>query len=223
MATESGFQPWDDYRRMTVAEMEKISRHYFHEMRRRRSVRVFSPEPVPREVVEFGLRAAVTAPNGANRQPWHFVVVENPEVKKRIRAAAEQEERAFYGGRAPEEWLRALQPFGTNAEKPYLETAPVLIGVFAESHRVGPDGSPSRNYYVNESVGLATGFLVASLHLSGLACLVHTPSPMGFLNEILDRPKAERAFLLLVIGYPAEGVQVPILARRPFAEVVSFR
>lgn len=223
MSTESGFKTWQDYRRMEVAEMVGISRRLFDEMSRRRSVREFAAEPVPRAVVESCLRVAGTAPSGANRQPWHFVVVENPEVKKRIRTAAEREERAFYGGRAPEEWLQALRPLGTTVDKPFLETAPVLIGVFAENHRIGSDGSQQRNYYVNESVGLATGFLVAALHLSGLACLVHTPSPMGFLNEILDRPRNERAYLLLVIGYPVAEVEVPVLSRRPFAETVSFR
>ena len=223
MAIESDFKKWSDYRRMPVPEMQETARHLHEELSRRRSVREFSSEPVPREVIESCLRTAATAPSGANRQPWHFVVIENPEVKKQIRAAAEQEERAFYGGRAPEEWLWALRPFATTPEKPFLETAPVLIAVFAQSHRTEADQSRSRNYYINESVGLATGFLVSCLHLSGLACLVHTPSPMGFLNQILDRPKGERAFLLLIVGYPAEDVKVPTLSRRPFAEIVSFR
>ncbi|MEZ5278670.1 MAG: nitroreductase family protein [Opitutaceae bacterium] len=223
MASESDFKKWSDYRRVPVSEMRETAQHLFEELSRRRSVREFSSETVPREVIESCLRTAGTAPSGANRQPWHFVVVENPDVKKRIRDAAEQEERAFYGGRAPDEWLRAVQPFGTTSEKPFLETAPVLIAVFAQSHRTEADQSQSRNYYVNESVGLAAGFLVSCLHLSGLACLVHTPSPMGFLNQILDRPKSERAYLLLVVGYPAEDVKVPALSRRPFAEIVTFR
>jgi len=223
MMCEKGFRLWDEYRRIPVEEMQEQARNHFTNMSRRRSVRAFSDEPIPRDVIESCLRTAASAPSGASRQPWHFVVVQNPEVKKRIRTEAEQEERAFYGGRASQEWLRALRPFGTNAEKPFLETAPALIAVFAQSYRLEADGSRSRNYYVNESVGLAVGFLLTSLHLAGLACLVHTPSPMGFLNKILERPKNERAYLQLIVGYPEEGVQVPVLSRQPFAETVSFR
>lgn len=223
MMSENGFRPWDEYRRIPAEEMQREARDHFEIMSRRRSVRAFSDEPVPPDVIESCLRTAGTAPNGAARQPWHFVVVQSPEKKQQIRVAAEKEERAFYGGRASDEWLRALRPFGTNPEKPFLERAPALIAVFAQSYRLEADGTRSRNYYVNESVGLACGFLVTALHRSGLACLVHTPSPMGFLNGILDRPKNERAYLLLIVGYPEADVRVPILSRRPFAEMVSFR
>lgn len=215
--------PLEGYERVPVKEMQDRARELYREMSRRRSVRDFSGEAVPREAIEYSLRVAGTAPSGANRQPWHFVVVENQETKQRIRRAAEQEELAFYGGRAPDEWLRAVRPFGTNAEKPYLEEAPAIIAVFAQNFRGESDDSKTKNYYVSESVGLACGMLISSLHLCGLACLVHTPSPMRFLNEILDRPQGERPYLLLIVGYPASGVRVPVISRRPFAEYVTFR
>jgi nitroreductase len=208
---------------MQPAAMQEEAQSHFEAMDRRRSIRAFSDEPIPEGVVENCLRTAGTAPNGAARQPWHFVVVRGSEIKKEIRTAAEKEERAFYGGRASEEWLRALRPFGTSPEKPFLEQAPALIAVFSQSYRLEADGSRSRNYYVNESVGLACGFLVTALHRAGLACLVHTPSPMGFLNGILDRPANERAYLLLVVGYPRKGVCVPVLSRRELDQFVSFR
>lgn len=218
-----GFMPLEGYERVPVEKMQDRARELYREMSRRRSVRDFSGEAVPREAIEYSLRVAGTAPSGANRQPWHFVVVENQETKQRIRRAAEQEELAFYGGRAPDEWLRAVRPFGTNAEKPYLEEAPAIIAVFAQNFRGESDDSKTKNYYVSESVGLACGMLISSLHLCGLACLVHTPSPMRFLNEILDRPQGERPYLLLIVGYPASGVRVPVISRRPFAEYVTFR
>lgn len=189
----------------------------------RRTVRQFSSEPVPREVLEECLRAAATAPNGANRQPWHFVVVTDPELKRRIREAAEEEEEAFYGERAPQEWLDALAPFGTDARKPFLETAPALIAIFAESYEVDGDGERIRNYYVTESVGIATGILVTALHDAGLASLTHTPSPMRFLNEILDRPANERPFLLLVVGRPAEDARVPVIEKKRFEQITTWR
>ncbi|RKX35774.1 MAG: nitroreductase family protein [Verrucomicrobia bacterium] len=218
-----GFMPLDGYERIPIEDMQDRAREFYREMSLRRSVRDFSEEAVPREVIEYSLRVAGTAPSGANRQPWHFVVAESRETKQRIRAAAEREELAFYGGRAPDEWLQAIRPFGTNAEKPYLEKAPAIIAVFAQTYRGEGDESKSKNYYVNESVGLACGLLISSLHLCGLACLVHTPSPMRFLNEILDRPQSERPYLLLIVGYPASGVRVPVISRRPFAEFVTFR
>lgn len=189
----------------------------------RRTVRDFSPEPVPPEVLEECLRAAATAPNGANRQPWHFVVVRDPEVKARIREAAEAEEEAFYGGRASDEWLEALEPFGTDARKPFLETAPALIAIFAESYEVTDDGERVRNYYVTESVGIATGILITALHNAGLATLTHTPSPMKFLNRVLDRPPNERPFLLLVVGRPADDARVPAIGKKPFHRITSWR
>ncbi|MDX1689371.1 MAG: nitroreductase family protein, partial [Candidatus Promineifilaceae bacterium] len=167
-------------------------------------------------------RTAGTAPNGANLQPWTFVVVSDPAVKRQIRQAAEAEEREFYERRAPEEWLEALEPFDTDAHKPYLETAPVLIAIFAQSYGLDADGERVKHYYVQESIGIATGFLIAALHLAGLAALTHTPSPMRFLNEILERPDNERPFLLLVVGYPAEGAEVPDIDKKPLEEIATF-
>jgi nitroreductase len=177
---------------------------------------------VPRDVIESCLLAAGTAPNGANRQPWHFVVVTDPAVKAKIREAAEHEERDFYENRAPPEWLEALAPLGTGPDKPFLESAPVLIAVFAQSYEVLPDGRRLKNYYVTESVGIATGMLVTGLHDAGLASLTHTPSPMGFLNGLLGRPSNERPFLLLVVGYPAVDATVPDIGRKPIAEIATF-
>lgn len=203
-------------------EIRRRAAGFRDEMARRRTVRHFSDRPVPREIVEDCLRAAVSAPSGANRQPWRFVVVSDPAVKRRIREAAEEEERAFYGGRAPDEWLEALAPLGTDANKEFLETAPYLIAIFAERHGVDASGKAVKNYYVAESVGIATGVLVAAIQHAGLASLTHTPSWMGFLNEILGRPKNEQPFLLLVTGYPATDARVPDIERKAFAEVVTF-
>jgi nitroreductase len=177
---------------------------------------------VPREAVEHAIDAARHAPNGANRQPWHFVVVGDPQIKRRIREAAEAEERAFYGGRAPEEWLEALAPLGTDWRKPFLETAPWLIAVFAEQYGVAANGERIKNYYVPESVGIACGFMIAALHHAGLATLTHTPSPMGFLGDILGRPKNEKAYLILVVGYPAVDAKVPAIGKKPLGEVATF-
>jgi len=195
---------------------------FYELMNRRRSVRQYSDRPIPDGVIETCLRTAGTAPSGAHKQPWHFVAVRDPVVKRKIRLAAEEEERAFYGGRAPEDWLEALEPLGTNERKPFLETAPCLIAVFARSFGRGPDGEREKHYYVQESVGIATGFLIAALHGAGLATLTHTPSPMGFLGELLGRPKEERPFLLLVTGFPAADARVPDLSRSPLAEISTF-
>jgi nitroreductase len=189
----------------------------------RRTVRAFAPDPVPRPVIEACLRTAGSAPSGANQQPWHFVAVSDSAVKRQIREAAEAEERAFYGGRAPADWLQALAPLGTDADKPFLEIAPWLIVVFARLHDRGPEGRSIKHYYVQESVGIATGFLIAALHQAGLASLTHTPSPMHFLNAILDRPRLERPFLILVAGYPAADARVPDLRRKPLDEIATFR
>lgn len=194
---------------------------FYEEVKRRRSVRDFSDHPVPREVIERCLLAAGTAPNGANLQPWHFVVVSDRDVKRRIRERAEAEERAFYGGRAPEDWLAALAPLGTDADKPFLEAAPYLIAIFGQSYGL-KDGQKVKHYYVTESVGIATGLLITALHHAGLACLTHTPSPMGFLNEILNRPDNERPFLLLVVGLPAEGARVPRINKKRLEEMATF-
>jgi nitroreductase len=214
--------PLPGYRSYPEDEMRTRAEHFFDEMRRRRSVREFSSRAVPRSVIEACVRTAGTAPSGANRQPWHFVVVGDPSVKRRIREAAEREERSFYEHRAPRPWLDALAPLGTDAAKPFLETAPWLIAVFAERYGTDASGQRRDNYYVTESVGLATGLLVAALHHAGLASLTHTPSPMGFLSDILGRPANERPFLLLVTGYPAEGATVPAISRKPLEEIASF-
>ncbi|NNF28401.1 MAG: nitroreductase family protein [Gemmatimonadetes bacterium] len=202
--------------------MRRRAREFLEEMRRRRTVREFSDRPVPREVIEDCLLTAGTAPNGANRQPWHFVVVGDPGVKARIREAAEEEERSFYRERAPADWLEALAPLGTDEDKPFLEQAPILIAIFGESYQLGADGAKQKNYYVSESVGIATGLLIAALHKSGLATLTHTPSPMGFLNEVLGRPRNERPFLLLVVGYPADRVHVPDIGKKELDEIATF-
>jgi len=195
---------------------------YYADLRRRRTVRQFSDRPVPRPVIEQCLLAAGTAPNGANLQPWHFVAVSDTQVKSQIRQAAEAEEYDFYHRRAPQEWLDALSPFGTDEVKPYLEIAPFLIIIFAQSYGVLPDGRKVKNYYVSESVGIATGILITALHHAGLVTLTHTPSPMGFLNKILGRPENERPFLILVTGYPAEDARVPQITKKPLDEIATF-
>jgi nitroreductase len=201
--------------------MQQRMLEFYQGIKRRRTVRDFADRPVPRELIEHAIRAAGTAPNGANQQPWHFVVVSNPDLKRQIRQAAEAEERAFYGGRAPDEWLEALAPLGTDAQKPFLEHAPYLIVIFAQAYGL-KDGRKVKHYYVQESVGIATGFLIAALHHAGLATLTHTPNPMGFLSEILGRPANERAFLILVVGYPARDATVPGIDKKPLEEISSF-
>jgi nitroreductase len=194
------------------------------ELARRRSVRDFDSRPVPREVIEACLRAAGSAPSGANQQPWFFSVITDPARKRRIREAAEQEEREFYAGRATQEWLDALAPLGTDPNKPFLEEAPVLIAIFAQKYGVRADGSRYSHYYVPESVGIATGFLLAALHHAGLATLTHTPSPMGFLNEICARPQSEKPTILLVVGYPKPGCKVPVAGgiKKPLDQFVQW-
>jgi nitroreductase len=219
---EPAFEPLSGYVRRPVAEMRVQAAEYLRAMAKRRTVRTFSPDPVPRALIEDCIRAAGTAPSGANHQPWRFVAVSAPEVKAKIREAAEEEERAFYGGRAPAEWLEALADLGTDANKPFLETAPWLIVVFAESWGRMQDGSKRKNYYVSESVGIATGMLISALHLAGLATLTHTPSPMKFLNEILGRPDNERPFLVLVTGYPAVDTRVPVIDKKPLSDIAVF-
>lgn len=220
--TEARFAPLSTYRELPLEEMRRRSRAFADELARRRTVRDFSPRPVPREIIEECIRAAGTAPNGANRQPWHFVAVSDPEVKRQIRVAAEEEEVDFYTNRAPESWLKALAHLGTDEHKPFLETAPWLIVIFAESYEILPGGERLKNYYVTESVGIATGMLVSAIHHAGLVSLTHTPSPMGFLNRILRRPQNERPFLLLVAGYPEEGAQVPVITKKPVSEITSW-
>ena len=222
MRKQAEFIPHTDFITYDPDEMVRRSADFYAQLKRRRTIRDFSDKPVPREVIETCLLTAGTAPNGANLQPWHFVVVSNPVIKARIREAAEEEEREFYERRAPQEWLDALAPLGTDANKPFLETAPYLIAIFAQSYSLMTDGTRVKNYYVQESVGIATGFLIAALHDAGLATLTHTPSPMNFLNEILDRPKNERPYLLLVVGYPADNVTVPKITKKPLDEIATF-
>lgn len=216
------FLPLSTYVKYPPEEMIGRAAAFKNEMARRRTVRQFSDRAVPRQVIEDCLITAGSAPSGANLQPWHFVVVSDGAIKARIRGAAEKEERTFYHGRAPREWLDALAPLGTDENKPYLERAPYLIAIFAKTFELLPDGRKVKNYYVNESVGIATGLLIAALHHAGLVSLTHTPSPMGFLNEILNRPKHERAFLLLVTGYPADDAVVPDIGKKPLGGIATF-
>lgn len=215
-------QPLSTYQELPLSEMRQRAESFRQMMQRRRTVRQFSDRPVDRKIIEDCLLAAGTAPNGANLQPWHFVVVSDPQMKSRVRIGAEEEEREFYSRRASQEWLKALEPFGTDADKPYLEIAPYLIVIFAQKTSLDPEGSPVKNYYVQESVGIATGMLITALHNAGLATLTHTPSPMGFLNEILGRPENEKPFLVLVAGYPAEDAVVPIITKKPLDEIATF-
>jgi len=191
--------------------------------KRRRSVRDFSPDPVPREIIENAIRIAGTAPSGAHRQPWYFVAISDPETKRRIRDAAEAEEQTFYEQRAPRSWLDALAPLGTDAVKAHITDAPWVVVVFKRDHEVGPDGSRQKNYYTNESVGIALGFFLQALHRAGLSCLTHTPSPMGFLRQICQRPRHEKPVVLVPVGYPAAGCTVPDLARKSLQEISEFR
>lgn len=216
------FIPLDQYRELPIEEMRAAARDFLSTMRRRRTVRDFSDRPVPRDIVEECLLAAGTAPNGANRQPWRFVVVGDAALKKEIRREAEIEERAFYSGKAPREWLDALEHLGTDEHKPFLEDAPWLIVIFAERYELAPDGRKLKNYYVSESVGIATGILITALHHAGLVTLTHTPSPMTFLNDLLDRPDNERPFLILVVGYPKEDATVPEITKKPIDDIAVF-
>jgi iodotyrosine deiodinase len=214
--------PLPDRKEYSPEEMSTRASEFNAEMQRRRSIRQFSNRPVAREIIEDCVHAAGSAPSGANLQPWHFVVVSDGQIKRQIREGAEAEEREFYTRRATAEWLEVLAPLGTDEHKPFLETAPYLIVIFGRSHSYLPDGRKIKNYYVSESVGIATGLLIAALHHAGLATLTHTPSPMGFLNKILSRPSEERPYLVLVTGYPAEDAQVPDIHRKPLSEIASF-
>ena len=220
--TDSKFIPLSTYKEYPPQEMLERAEAFYNMIKSRRTVREFSDRSVPKEVIEQCILSAGTAPNGANKQPWHFAVVSDPEIKSKIREAAEEEEREFYHRRAPEDWLEDLQPFGTDEHKPFLETAPYLIGIFAQSYHLDENGDKEKHYYVKESVGIATGMLITALHNAGLATLTHTPSPMGFLNSIMQRPDHEKAFLLLVVGYPKDGVKVPDISKKSLAEISSF-
>ena len=204
------------------SEMEARAESFLIRMSTRRTVRDFSDRPVSKDIIQKALSTAGSAPSGANRQPWHFSVVGNPAIKREIRLGAEEEEHEFYNGRAPQEWLDALTPFGTDANKPFLEIAPWLIAVFARKFDIDAEGQKHKNYYVTESVGIATGLLLAALHNAGLATLTHTPSPMKFLNEILDRPRTEKPLMLIVVGYPTEDAKVPAITRKSLDQIASF-
>lgn len=218
----SAFIPLPAYQGYSIEEMRRRTAEFYSDIRRRRTVREYSSRPVPREVIEDCLRAAGTAPSGANMQPWHFVVVGDATIKLKIRIEAEKEEYEFYHHKAPQEWLDALAPLGTNENKPFLETAPYLIVIFAQSYGVLPDGRKVKHYYAQESVGIATGMLITAIHHAGLVSLTHTPSPMGFLNDLLGRPAHERPFLILVVGYPAEDAMVPLITKKPLEEIATF-
>jgi len=215
------FVPLTTYREYAVEEMRRRAADFRAELERRRTVRQFSDRPVPRDIIEECLRAAGTAPSGANLQPWHFVVVSDPLLRRRIREAAEAEERRFYAT-APQDWLDAVAVLGTDEHKPYLETAPYLIVVFAQRFGLTHDGARVTHYYVQESVGIAVGLLVAAAHHAGLVSLTHTPSPMGFLNEILGRPPNERPMLILVVGHPAGDAVVPEITKKALEEIATF-
>ncbi|WP_457586447.1 nitroreductase family protein [Ensifer canadensis] len=216
--------PYDQWIERSPQEMAARAAQFYEDVNRRRTTRYFSERPVPRAVIETCLLAAGTAPSGANHQPWHFTVIESPDIKAKVREAAEEEERVFYQQKAPQEWLDALAPLGTDEEKPFLETAPYLIAIFSQK-RGGPNpGDMKKNYYVNESVGIATGILITALHHAGLATLTHTPAPMNFLNEICGRPDSEKPFLILVVGYPAPDATVPVAGKvkKPLEQISTW-
>jgi iodotyrosine deiodinase len=222
---QAEFQPLA-FTRRSEAEMAAAATAFREAMARRRTVRDYATDPVPREIIEQAILAAGLAPSGANQQPWHFTAISSPDIKQRIREAAEEEEKAFYAGRAGEEWLDALSHLGTDWEKPFLTEAPWLIAIFAQrwGEVMEASGKTKRvkHYYVPESVGIATGFLIAALHQAGLATLTHTPSPMGFLNQICGRPESEKAAILLIVGYPKDGCQVPRIIKKPLDQIASF-
>jgi len=211
-----------DYREYPVEEMQARTDAYYAKMNRRRTMREFSNRPVPRNIIENCVRTASTAPSGANLQPWTFVVVSDPSVKSRIRKSAEKVERKFYTGEATRSWVKALAPLGTHHSKPFLETAPYLIAIFAQRYGLARDGSKVKHYYVQESVGIATGLLVSAVHHAGLVSLTYTPASMTFLNRILERPDNEKPFLILVVGYPAEAATLPDINRKKLSDVATF-
>ncbi|MGD9487418.1 MAG: nitroreductase family protein [Calditrichaceae bacterium] len=220
--TQPKFHHLKSFPDYTENEMLERARQFYKDIGSRRSVRHFSDKNVSKEIIEYCIRAACTAPSGANKQPWYFAAVSDPSVKKEIRIAAENEERAFYHSRATREWLDDLAPIGTDEHKPFLETAPWLIAIFDQRYGISADGNKEKHYYTAESVGIATGMLITALHLSGLATLTHTPSPMGFLNKILGRPENEKPFLLLVVGYPSKDAVVPEITKKSADEIYSF-
>ncbi len=219
---EYKFVPFTTFESLNESEMEKRSLSFYNQMKRRRTIRDFSAKSVPDTVINNCILTAGTAPNGANMQPWHFAVVKDAEIKKKIRIEAEKVEKEFYNKRAPDYWLSALEPLGTDENKPFLEEAPVLIVIFSKRYTLEDDGSKKKNYYISESVGIATGMLISALHNAGLVCLTHTPSPMAFLRDVLERPKHETPFLVLVTGYPKEGAKVPDITKKSLNQIASF-
>ncbi len=218
------FVPLEKPPHRDVQTMEERARAFYEEMRSRRTVREFSDTAIPQKIIEYAIRTAGSAPSGANKQPWFFVAINDSKTKEKIRIAAEKEEKAFYAGKAGEEWLRDLAHLGTDEHKPFLETAPWLIVVFQQNYAINPDtGKRSKNYYIHESVGLACGLLIASLHHAGLATLTHTPSPMNFLRDLLSRPKNERAVMIIVAGYPDDHAMVPDITRKALEEIAEFK
>jgi len=211
-----------EFTQLTERDMVAKAQSYYRSIKKRRTVRDFTDKPIPQAVIKYAIRAAGTAPNGANMQPWHFVAISNKDIKRKIRIAAEKEEQEFYEGRASDEWLDALSHLGTDAEKPFLETASHLIVIFLKKFSYDDDGKKHKNYYTSESVGIATGILIDALYHSGVATLTHTPSPMKFLNEILDRPKDERPYMILVAGYPVTDCQVPAIEKKHVSEIATF-
>ncbi len=216
------FIPLTSFTQYSPDEMINKSQEFYKLLKRRRTVRDFSEKDVPLEVIKNCILTAGTAPSGANLQPWHFAVVSDPEIKKKIRIAAEEEEKEFYTNRAPKEWLDALAHLGTDEHKPFLETAPYLIAIFSKSYEFFADGKKVKHYYAQESTGIACGMLITAIHNAGLASLTHTPSPMNFLSEVLGRPKNEKPFLLLVVGYPAKDAKVPDIQKKKLEEIASF-
>jgi len=215
--------PLPDRANMTDEEMQKAALAFYERIKTRHSTREFSDKPVPQEIIESCIRTAGSAPSGANHQPWHFVAIKNPDIKHQIRLAAEEEEKAFYAGGGGDEWIKALEPIGTGPEKPHLEIAPWLIVIFAQRYGEFDDGTRYKNYYVNESVGIATGFLLTALHQAGLSTLTHTPNPMKFLNVLLNRPQSEKPVMIIPVGHPTEGATVPVVAKikKPLDEILT--
>ncbi|MDF1545510.1 MAG: nitroreductase family protein [bacterium] len=219
---EYKFRPLTEWNEIPVEEMRRRAAAFADQMGRRRTVRDFADRPLPRDLIENCLRAAGSAPSGANMQPWHFAVVTDKSMKSRIREAAEKVEKEFYSRRAPEYWLKDLEALGTNEQKEHLDKAAALIVIFARKHEVEQDGSIQKHYYINESVGIATGMLITAVHNAGLVCLTHTPSPMAFLRELLKRPKHETPFLLLAVGYPDSEAKVPDIKKKSVSEISTF-
>lgn len=209
-----------DFEQLSPEQQKQRSDNFLAQMKTRRTVRDYSSQAVPFELIQNAIETAGRAPSGANQQPWTFVVVSNPDLKQKIRNAAEAEEKESYERRMSDEWLKALAPLGTDWHKPHLENAPYLIVIFKQAYAIGKDGEKIKHYYVDESVGIATGLLIASLHLAGLATLTHTPSPMKFLGDVLNRPANERATMILTVGYPAENAQVPDISKKSLGEVM---